>query len=133
MTELSRSSFLELSKAEKKQPLSSGRREIDIAADYIEEHYAEPLTLEILAGVVHMNPYYFSSYFKKNMGINFKDYLGTVRLRHAMTLLVSTDRMTYDIAAACGFPDARAFSDLFQKTYGEKPSKYRKRLRENQP
>ena len=133
MTELFRSSFLELFQAVKKQALSSGRREIDIAADYIEEHYAEPLTLEILAGVVHMNPYYFSSYFKKNMGINFKDYLGTVRLRHAMTLLVSTDRMTYDIAAACGFPDARAFSDLFQKTYGEKPSKYRKRLRENQP
>ena len=88
---------------------------------------------QIWSPILHMNPYYFSSYFKKNMGINFKDYLGTVRLRHAMTLLVSTDRMTYDIAAACGFPDARAFSDLFQKTYGEKPSKYRKRLRENQP
>lgn len=124
--------FLDLFQSVKKQALTSGRREIDVAAEYIEEHYAQPLTLEILAGVVHMNPYYFSSYFKKNTGINFKDYLGAVRLRHAVTLLVSTDRTTYDIAAACGFPDSRAFSDLFQKTYGEKPSKYRKRLRENQ-
>ena len=91
-----------------------------------------PLTREIMAGMVHMNSYYFSSYFKKNMGINFKDYLGQVRLRHALPLLVSTDLTTYEIAREVGFADARAFSDLFQKNYGEKPSAYRRRIRKKQ-
>lgn len=39
-----------------------------------------------------MNPYYFSSFFKKNAGENFKDYLNRVRLQHAVALLVSTDK-----------------------------------------
>lgn len=129
MTDLFREPFRNLFQKVREKAAAKDLREIDLAVEYIEKHFAEPLTLEILANVVHMNPYYFSSYFKKNTGINFKDYLGSVRLRHAMTLLVTTDRTTYDIASASGFSDSRAFSDLFQKTYGEKPSAYRKRVR----
>ena len=132
MTKMFESSFLQLFEKVQKKAASSERKEIDLAAEYIESHYMVRRTLEIMAGVVHMNSYYFSSYFKKNMGINFKDYLGQVRLRHALPLLVSTDLTTYEIAREVGFADARAFSDLFQKTYGEKPSAYRKRIRKNQ-
>ena len=88
MTKMFENSFLQLFEKVQKKAASRERKEIDLAAEYIESHYMEPLTLEIMAGVVHMNSYYFSSYFKKNMGINFKDYLGQVRLRHALPLLV---------------------------------------------
>lgn len=57
--------------------------------------YDENLTLEVLAGEVHMNPYYFSSFFKKNAGENFKDYLSRIRVQHAVSLLVSTDMKAY--------------------------------------
>ncbi len=99
------------------------------AKEYIELHYQENLTLEILAGEVHMNPYYFSAYFKKGTGKNFKDYLNEIRLEHAISLLVTTDKMTYEIAAEVGYRDSRVFSDTFQRWYGETPSSYRKRVR----
>ncbi len=75
-----------------------------------------------------MNPYYFSSFFKKNAGENFKDYVNRVRLSHAVTLLVSTDMKTYEIAAEVGFRDARSFTEVFSRVYGETPSAYKKRV-----
>lgn len=83
----------------------------------------------MLAGEIHMNPYYFSSFFKKNSGENFKDYLNKVRMKHAINLLVSTDKKTADIASEVGFRDSRAFSELFSRIYGETPSNYRKRVK----
>lgn len=79
--------------------------------------------------VVEVVGYYFSSFFKKNAGENFKDYVNKVRLNHAMGLLVTTDKKTYEIADLVGFRDARAFSELFQRTYGETPASYRRRVK----
>jgi two-component system response regulator YesN len=107
----------------------SDKKYIFHAMEYIENHYMDNLTLEVLAGEVHMNPYYFSSYFKKNSGENFKDYLNQVRMKHGVSLLVSTDKKTADIAQEVGFRDNRSFSELFHRIYGENPSSYRKRLR----
>lgn len=107
---------------------SSEKKELIRAKEYIEAHYRENLTLEVLAGEVHMNPYYFSSFFKKNAGENFKDYVNRVRLSHAVTLLVSTDMKTYEIAAEVGFRDARSFTEVFSRVYGETPSAYKRRV-----
>ncbi len=107
----------------------SDEREFITALDYIEKHYMEPIGLKTLSGVVNMNAYYFSSYFKKNTGVNFKDYLRTVRMNHAMEMIVSTDMSISAIARAVGVMDTRTFSELFQKTFGEKPSVCMKRTR----
>jgi len=105
------------------------KKDINKALEYIELHYAESLSLNVLAEEVHMNPYYFSSFFKKSTGKNFKDYVNQIRLKHAVTLLLDTDKKVYEIAMNVGFGDARAFNDAFQRAYGETPAGYRKRLR----
>ena len=108
---------------------SSEKKDIVYAKAYIEEHYQENLSLEVLAGIVHMNPYYFSSFFKKHAGENFKDYVNKVRISHAVSLLLSTDKKTYEIAMETGFRDARSFSEVFSRIYGETPSSYKKRVK----
>ncbi len=107
---------------------SSEKKDIVYAKAYIEEHYNENLSLEVLAGIVHMNPYYFSSFFKKQAGENFKDYVNKVRISHAVSLLLSTDMKAYEIAMETGFRDARAFTEAFSRIYGETPSSYKKRV-----
>lgn len=109
--------------------VSSEKQDIRKAKDYIEKHYRENLTLGVLAEKIHMNPYYFSSFFKKNAGENFKDYLNRVRLQHAVALLVSTDKKAYEIADEVGFSDVRSFTEVFARLYGETPGGYRKRIR----
>ena len=118
-------------KEEIRQAVARGdKKDIIHAREYIEKHYMENLTLEVLAGEVHMNPYYFSSFFKKSSGENFKDYLNKVRMKHGVSLLVSTDKKTAEIARETGFRDHRAFAELFHRFYGETPTSYRKRIRE---
>ncbi len=107
---------------------SSERKDILLAKDYIERHYRENLTLEVLAGVVHMNPYYFSSFFKKNAGENFKDYVNQIRIKHAVSLLLTTDMKSYEIAAEVGFRDVRSFTEVFSRIYKETPNGYKKRV-----
>lgn len=111
---------------------SSSNKDFLKAKIYIDKHYDENLTLEILAKEVHMNPYYFSSFFKKNAGENFKDYVSRVRVQHAVSLLVSTDLKAYEIAMQVGFSDARVFSENFQRIYHETPNAYRKRAKQTQ-
>ena len=109
--------------------VQNDKKDINKALEYIELHYAESLSLNVLAEEVHMNPYYFSSFFKKSTGKNFKDYVNQIRLKHAVTLLLDTDKKVYEIAMDVGFGDARAFNDAFQKNYGETPAGYRKKLK----
>ena len=101
-------------------------KDIRRVTDYIAEHYRENLTLEVLAKHIHMNSFYFSSYFKKQVGQNFKDYLNHVRMEHAMELLLSTDKRSYEIADEVGFRDYRYFNEVFSRYYGKTPAAYRK-------
>jgi two-component system response regulator YesN len=114
--------------AVKSSLIGNDKKDIWKAKEYIEKHYQENLTLGVLAEEVHMNPYYFSSFFKKQAGENFKDYVNKVRMEHAVSLLVSSDKKTYEIAVEVGYGDVRAFNEVFQRLYHETPSAYRKRV-----
>ncbi|MFV0341406.1 MAG: response regulator [Anaerocolumna sp.] len=128
MTEVFKRYLLEYMQSLKSVVVNNDKKDIIKAIEYIEAHYRENLTLEVLAGIVHMNTSYFSTFFKKNANMNFKDYLNNIRLEHAISLLLSTDYKIYDIASRIGFKDVRSFNELFTKRYKETPASYRKRI-----
>ncbi|WP_373232319.1 response regulator [Cohnella sp.] len=97
---------------------------------YIDEHYAEEITLESVAAIAFMNPYYFSSFFKKHMKQNFKQYVTEARMQQAMRLLTQTCMMIYEIAEKVGYNNARHFSDMFKKRFGKLPQEVRLSLKE---
>lgn len=109
--------------------VSNNNRDFLNAKAYIDSHYDENLTLEVLAGEIHMNSHYFSTFFKKNAGENFKDYLSRVRVQHAVSFLISTDMKNYEIALRVGFRDVRGFTENFQRIYHETPASYRKKAK----
>lgn len=57
------------------------------AIQYISKNFASPLTLEIVAGQVHLNPTYFSTMFKQSTGSSFKEYLNMVRMKDCTQLV----------------------------------------------
>ncbi|MDR0656530.1 MAG: response regulator [Treponema sp.] len=93
---------------------------------FMNEHYAENITLERIAKMAYMNPYYFSVYFNKNTGLHFKECLTRIRLVHAIKLLEMKDIKTYEVAEMVGFTDPRYFSELFKKIYHKTPSEYKR-------
>ena len=98
------------------------------ARAYIEENYTEDLTLRQIAGYVYLSPSYFVRAFKEAWGQSPMHYLQQVRLAKAQEMLVNTDRSIKDVAMAAGFSDQRRMNELFIKSVGISPMKYRRQV-----
>lgn len=101
-------------------------RQIRQVYAYIEQHYAEHLSLEEVAGIVNLSPVYFSNLFKKESGQNFTEYLTAYRMKKAKEFLREGKLNINEIANELGYSDARYFSKVFKKEVGVKPTDYRK-------
>lgn len=95
------------------------------AIDYIKAHYCEDLTLEEVASQAKMNPTYFSSSFKKYMGVGFIHYMMELRIHRAKKLLKEENKKICEIARILGFGDTRYFAKIFKRYAGVTPSEYR--------
>ncbi|WLI76521.1 AraC family transcriptional regulator [Kosakonia sp. H02] len=93
--------------------------------DYIDEHYALPLTRESVAQAFYISPNYLSHLFQKTGAIGFNEYLNHTRLEHAKTLLKGYDLKVKEVAHSCGFVDSNYFCRLFRKNTERSPSEYR--------
>lgn len=99
---------------------------VERAKDYIAGHYTdEQLSVEALCAHIHLSPTYFSTLFKREMGMSFTAYVTQVRMEEAARLLRETDEKTYRIAEATGYSDPNYFSYVFKRHYGLSPSKFR--------
>ena len=98
------------------------------AKRFIESHYAEPLTLDVVSESVFLSPSYFSSLFKEYTKINFTEYLTRVRIEKAKELLEGLDLNITEVAGKAGYEDPNHFSQVFRKVTGLSPSQYRKKV-----
>lgn len=98
---------------------------IKAVISYVEEHYAQTITIEEMAALCYFSKSYFMKFFKESMGISFVTYLNDYRLEAAAKLLRATDDNVLDIANACGFYNLSYFNRSFKKKYGTTPGKYR--------
>ncbi|AIQ24193.1 response regulator [Paenibacillus sp. NPDC058367] len=106
----------------------SGEKAIDIALQYVKEHYYEDLTLEKIASVVFLNPVYFSQLFKQKTGQGYKEYVTSLRLEQAKLLLVNSKLKVAEIAERIGYQDMRHFTQMFRKRFLVTPTEYRQQL-----
>lgn len=91
---------------------------------YIENHLADKLTVDHLAGLVHLHPHYFNDVFKTFMGCTPIQYITKLRYERAKVLLATTKRSLTEIAEAIGIaPDY--FTKFFKHHAGFSPSNYR--------
>ena len=94
--------------------------------EYINANYGRHLNLHEVAGAAFMTDSAFSRYFKKNVGINYSEYLNNVRLQHAAEDLLSSNKTFTEVALNNGFTDLAMFSKAFKKHYKATPSEYKK-------
>jgi AraC-type DNA-binding domain-containing proteins len=106
---------------------------IDEAIRFIQTHYMEPLTLNVLAERCQMKPKYFSYLFHKYVGLGPIDYLIQYRMNRAYELLITGQFPVSVVAHSVGYADAYYFSRLFKKHKGVSPGKVGMYRRRNRP
>lgn len=92
---------------------------------YIQEHFASPITLKELADICGMSEGHFCRTFKQYTMKTPIQYINSVRLSHAMELLLKTDRKIAEIAIDTGFRSQSYFVAFFREMVGITPSVYR--------
>ncbi|KRE82523.1 hypothetical protein ASG89_14815 [Paenibacillus sp. Soil766] len=114
----------ETAKSEKQPSISS--RSIWSVVQYVYDHYLEPLSLTSLSEKFHLHPTQLSTLFGESFGIHFVDFLHELRIRHACSLLISSDLPISQVAYESGFSSYPTFSRTFLRVKGITPSEYRK-------
>lgn len=98
-------------------------------SDYIRDHCADELPLELLSQIACMGTTKLKKTFKSMFGSTISDYIAAVRLNQAQRLLDSTDLSVGQIAQAVGYTNAGRFSAMFRTSMGVLPTQYRKQRR----
>jgi AraC-like DNA-binding protein len=93
---------------------------------YIHNHYRDEITLSLVAKHFHMSPSTLSKMFKTHLGSNFLDFLHEVRIRHACSLLQSTEMSISQISYEVGYGSYQTFSRVFLEHKQMTPSAFRK-------
>ncbi|WML38029.1 response regulator [Neobacillus sp. OS1-2] len=96
------------------------------AKEYIEHHYDDSITLELVAEYVELSPFYLSKLFKDRFGMTFIDYLTEIRINHAKREMADPGKSLKEICYSVGYKDPNYFSRVFKKTTGLSPTEYRK-------
>ncbi|HEX4839159.1 MAG TPA: helix-turn-helix domain-containing protein [Rhabdochlamydiaceae bacterium] len=93
---------------------------------YIESHLDEELSLEKMAKIAIISPFYFHRLFRAYMGETLAEYIKRIRLQHAAERLQYFDIAITDIALDLGYGTPSAFTKVFKQVMGKSPRQYRK-------
>uniref|UniRef100_UPI0012F865C4 helix-turn-helix transcriptional regulator n=1 Tax=Promicromonospora kroppenstedtii TaxID=440482 RepID=UPI0012F865C4 len=110
-------------------PLSGAAARATAMAQYVAEHYREPITATDVARAVHLSPSHAMTLFKRVVGTTVGAYIARCRVAEAQRLLITSDRTAAEIAHAAGFTAQSSFYDTFRQVCGVAPGDYRRGLR----
>lgn len=90
---------------------------------FMERHYSEAITVDVLAKLAGMSRYYFMRSFKERYGQSAMDYLTEVRMNESRRLLAEGWSLRH-IAEKVGYREPQYLSSQFSKHVGISPSIY---------
>lgn len=108
------------------QHMSNCHENVMASVQYIDEHYMEKLSLDMLADMSFLSKYYFTRAFSRYKGMTPYKYLNSVRLSHARQLLLSTPLSVDEIGWQVGYAGSKNLIRAFKLATGTTPDKYRK-------
>lgn len=94
--------------------------------DFIQSHFGEHLTVELMTQKFNMSERTFTRWFKKELGITFMQYLKSVRMMQAIDFLLKTNLSISEIANKVGYNSLPSFSTIFYEYTGKRPHDMRK-------
>jgi AraC-like DNA-binding protein len=102
------------------------REQIRPVLAYVEGHCRESITLDDVAGVVHVSPSRVRHVFKDVTGVSFKEYVTQVRVAEAKRLLLATDLSVAEVAGAISYSNLHQFYKVFHRSCAMSPGEYRR-------
>ena len=103
------------------------------ARDFADRHYAQPLSLNEIAGVAGLSKYHFLRLFRATYGITPMEYVSQRRIERAQDLLRTTNLTVTEVCFTVGFSSLGSFSSRFRRLVGESASGFQRRYADGAP
>ncbi len=98
---------------------------VSVIKKYIDDNFSNvAFSLEDMSDQLQYNKKYLSAVFKRKMNVGIIEYLNTIRIQHACTMVQQGFTSVNDIALRCGYSDPQYFSKLFKSKMGMSPAAY---------
>ena len=98
------------------------------ALAYMEEHSAEKLTLQDVAGACYVSQWHLSKLLNRYTEKSFYDILNSLRIEEAKKLLADPSLRIGDVGERVGYADTAHFARVFKKLAGMSANEYRNSL-----
>lgn len=97
-------------------------------SSYIKKNFNQKITLDILAEKFDVSKCEISRNFKKYVGASFVEYINTIRVAEAQSLITCTTSSFVDIAVTVGFESLSRFGKVFKQISSMTPREYKKHI-----
>lgn len=111
--------------AAEEQLTGAGSYVVRQAIAYMEDHYAERLTLQTVAEHCYVSQWHLSKLLNKHADQSFYDLLNTIRIRRAQELLKDPSLKISEICELTGYADTAHFARVFKRILGMSANEYR--------
>ena len=98
---------------------------------YIEEHFAEPISVGELSSLCFFSQYHFMRFFKRHVGMTCVEYIKNLRLEKALELFEQGHTSVLEVALSVGFSNLSYFHRAFLGKYHVTPKTFLNLQREN--
>ena len=95
---------------------------------YIYYNYDKKITLNDIAQLEHLSPYYISHMIKDTSGLNFQSFLNYMRMEFAEKSLADKNMTLTQVSETCGFSSLAYMNKCFREWHGISASEYQKKL-----
>lgn len=99
--------------------------------DYVEKNYTEKLSLATISRKYNYTLQHVSTLFKQEVGMNFQEYVQSVRIKESCRLLINTNQKVSDIATKVGYTNIKYFNEVFKRHLEMTPRDFRKKFQIN--
>ncbi len=113
---------------EQPEEMSRYLQELLPVARYIETHYAESVSMTEMARLAGLSSTHFNRRFRQLLRVTPTEYLRSVRVQAAQSLLTTTSRSLAEIAVAVGYTDQSHLTRRFREVTGMTPAAWRNRF-----
>ena len=98
---------------------------------YMQDHLTESISVQQLADMVYVSKSYLSRAFKQKAGLSLMEYLNSLRMEAAKTMLAASNLNTEEIAYRTGYHSTKFFYRAFRAYTGMSTREYRRNEIEN--
>ena len=113
---------------EKPNVYASSNEMIRQILDYVDKNYTDKLSLNDISKKYNYTLQHVSTLFKKEVGLNFQEYVQSVRIKESCRLLINTNQKVADIATRVGYTNIKFFNEIFKRYMDITPREFRKKF-----